>query len=52
MLTKNLANQQKFPNWTWTNHSKPDSYSKVSKGNTHALSSFYHVLDMNTEPGK
>ncbi|VBB30447.1 unnamed protein product [Acanthocheilonema viteae] len=43
------TNQNKFPNWTWTNHSGTASCSKASKDKIHASSSFYHLLDMNAE---
>ncbi|VDK79380.1 unnamed protein product [Litomosoides sigmodontis] len=46
----NTTNRHKFPDWTWTNHSESNSCSEASKSQTHASSSFYHLLDMNAEP--
>ncbi|EFO22153.1 hypothetical protein LOAG_06336 [Loa loa] len=44
------ADQHKFPDWTWSNHSRADSFPLSNKDKTHASSSFYHLLDMNVEP--
>lgn len=44
------GNRYKFPDWTWSNHSKNDSFPNANKDKTHASSSFYHLLDMNVGP--
>ncbi|VDM23544.1 unnamed protein product, partial [Wuchereria bancrofti] len=43
-------NRYKFPDWTWSNHSKTDSFPKANIDKIHASSSFYHLLDMNVGP--
>ncbi|VDN02599.1 unnamed protein product [Thelazia callipaeda] len=45
-------NDYEFPNWSWpyASTSKPPKRKMDKK--LHASSSFYHVLDMNTEIGK
>uniref|UniRef100_A0A0R3RY99 Transcription factor n=1 Tax=Elaeophora elaphi TaxID=1147741 RepID=A0A0R3RY99_9BILA len=44
------TNGNKFPDWSWINYSKIDSYPKANEGETLASSSFYQLLDMNAEP--
>uniref|UniRef100_A0A915PTW6 Uncharacterized protein n=1 Tax=Setaria digitata TaxID=48799 RepID=A0A915PTW6_9BILA len=50
---KTGANQYKFPDWTWSNQSKTEILSKgVERDKIQISPSFYHLLDMNAEPGK